>query len=745
MKKHVLLLILLLGLVLFTSCGNTLEATFYLSRAESAYNSGEYEEAIKYYDKVIALDQRLDKAYTGKADSFEALGKHEQSLELCEKAIQANSNMHKAYNVKGDALSSLGKYEESLECYKKAAQLDPNESLYQNNIAFSFNNLEKYDEALEHSEKAIELNANNDMAYVNKGYALESQGKIDEAIKCYEKSAQINPSNSIAYYNKGYLLDSMGNSEEAIKLFDKALEVDPDDLDALNAKGDSLNSLGEYEEAIKCFDLVLKKDSQNAYAYVSKSISLYGLGKYSDSMEACDKALNIDSNYVNAYTWKAKNYMQQDDFEKARELCDKSISIDNNSFAYDIKGLSYVYEGDYIEAMKYFDKAIELDPSFDDPYIHKIYSLYQQKNFQECIAFSDKAAAIFPDCEDIPWYAADCYSTQLESEKALEYYERVLKINPENLSVLTSIGWECYYLQDYEKASDYVEKAMKVSPDDENVLSLKASLDKQKLPEAERVVDFVKNNYLYYDKVKDFDKISDQFKAKGEVSVHDISQFIDKVRVKNDMFTFVIHGDDYDLLKYEESTSQVVSKELDSNIHYIKINSFTASVSWDFKKVIDEIKNPEDKVLVIDLKDNTGGLTSSSTDILDFLLPACTTSYIVYRDGYIYSYYSDDSQIKFKKILVLVNEYSASSSEILALGLKKYLNNVVIIGHPTVGKGVGQIVYEDKAKKYVIYLVSFYWNVMEKNIMGEKIHPDIYVKGASDASYMKEIYRQASK
>jgi len=50
------------------------------------------------------------------------------------------------------------------------------------------------------------------------------------------------------------------------------------------------------------------------------------------------------------------------------------------------------------------------------------------------------------------------------------------------------------------------------------------------------------------------------------------------------MFTFVIHGDDYDLLKYEESISQVTSQQLEPNIHYIKIKSFTASVQLGIQR-----------------------------------------------------------------------------------------------------------------------------------------------------------------
>lgn len=745
MKKHLLLFVLVFGIGFLTSCGNSIQSTLFFSTAESEFDSGQYEDAINYYDKVIELNPTSAKAYLGKALSLDALRKYDTALEFFDKAIEIDSEIAEAYNSKGITLSNLERFEESFENIKKATELEPSNSKYHSDMAFALNNLGKFEEAIQHAEKAIQLNPRNDSAHSNKGFALDGLGKTDDAIKCYDKAIEVNPSYTIAYYNKAHILFNIGKPDEAIELFDKVLEIDPDDLDAINSKGDCLNNIGDFENAITLFDMAIKKDSKSPYAYLSKAISLYYLGRYDESIKACDKAMQSDWSYLNAYTWKAQNLLEKGEIDQARELCDEAISIADNAFAHDVKGQSYFYEYNYLEAIKNFDKAIEIDPFYEDSYLNKIYSLHQLKNYKKCIEFATTALDIFPNCEDIPWYIADCYTILLESDKAIEYYKKAHEINPENTGIITSIAWEYYSLQDYETAAEYAEKAAKISAEDEGVKYLKAELDKQKLPEAERIVDFVKSNYLYYDKVNNFDALANEFKAKGEVSVNDICGFVDSIRQKNDMFTFVIHGDDYDLLKYEESISQIVSKELESNMHYVKINSFTASVSWEFKEVIDSIENPEDKVLVIDLRDNTGGLTTSSTDILDYLLPACTTSYIVYRDGYMYSYYSNDAQIKFKKILVLVNEYSASSSEILALGLKKYLNNVVIIGHPTVGKGVGQLVYEDKAKKYVVFLVSFYWNVMEENIMGKNIIPDVYVNGSSDSAYINEIKRQASK
>lgn len=732
-------------MLFMTSCRDSIQSTVDLGKAQSMLANQRYEEAIEYYDQVIESKKFLPKAYSGKAEALVALESIDEAIKCCDVAISLDPNHHWAYNIKGNAYYAADKYEESLEFYKKAASLDPDESLYQNNIACSLNSLNRFDEAIEYCDKALQLNPKNDSAYSNKAFAKDGLGKKEEALSLYDKALQIHPRSLVDLVSKGYLLNDLGKFESALEAFDKALRISPNYLDALYGKATSLNLLEKYEEALKCYDSALEKFPDNVDIVVYKASTLYEQEEYEKSIELCDKALTLDPNHVDALLWKAKNYINLEDTQKAIDLCDAvSKKEKDNSTCQYIKGLAYFNDYKYNDAIKQFEKAIEMDTLYEDPYINKIYTLYIQKNYEKCIEFSQKAFEVFPNNSDFPWYAANSYSMLLDTDNAIKQYETVLKMEPEAVDIMNSIAWEYYYAQEYDQASTYMKKSLKISPKDESALEIKKLLEEQKLPESHRIADFVKENYLYLDDIKEFDKTYSEFKTRKKVTTVDINNFIESIRKKDDMFTFVISGEDYDLLKSEEMESQVFASELSSDINYIKIDSFTQSVSWEFRKTIDSIKNPENKVLVIDLRDNTGGLTSASNDILDFLLPECTTSYIVYRDGYIYSYESDKNQLKFKKILVLVNENSASSSEVLALGLKKYLPEVVIMGQPTVGKGVGQITYEDKSKKYMIFLVSFYWNVKEKNIMGERINPDIYVKGNEEA-FKKKILEQARK
>jgi len=432
--------------------------------------------------------------------------------------------------------------------------------------------------------------------------------------------------------------------------------------------------------------------------------------------------------------------MGQKNYDKALEASNEAVSKLYSPGAYYKKAQVYLEMNRPSEALVAIDSAIAAEPKKVDYYIEKISMLYDLRDYERCIQFGRLTLKLFPKEADINWYIADSYSAQLVHDKAASYYEAELQVNPNNDQVAAYAGWEYFYMQDYKMAQKYADIASNLYRESYEANSLQEELKKTKLPEAERVVDFVKTNYLYFNEVKDFEGKSQGFAKDKVLTPEEIAAYIESIRVKHDIFTYVVKGAEYELMLQEDLSSQVSGSKLNEETYYIRVGAFTPGTGYAFGKELRKIKDSSRKNLVIDLRGNYGGLIGSSNDILDYLLPDCTTSYTIDRNGYIESYYSDDKQQKFNKILVLVDEDSASSSELLALGLKKYLNNVVIVGKPTFGKGVGQNVYEDKNKKYMIFLVSFYWNVLEQNIAGTRIYPDIKLKTNTQAEYEKAVY-----
>jgi len=93
-----------------------------------------------------------------------------------------------------------------------------------------------------------------------------------------------------------------------------------------------------------------------------------------------------------------------------------------------MKGQIYLHEYNYPEAIKLFDKAIEVDPSYEDSYINKIYCLYLQKNYKECIEFAQRCKPFSQIPQTFLVYR-DCYSIMMEPEKAIEYLKKAHELN----------------------------------------------------------------------------------------------------------------------------------------------------------------------------------------------------------------------------------------------------------------------------------------------------------------------------
>jgi len=743
MKKIFKVTFALMLLTTLTACTSSIRSNYSKNEGDAYFEKGDYKKAIIYYDKAIKLNDRKASAYSGKARALEELEKYEEAIKACDKAIELNKNLAEAYDTKGSALAGQSKLDEALYSYQKSVKLESDNATYLNNMSYILNLLQRYDEAVDYADRSLKIDPRFSTAYLNKGFALSCIDKTDDAIKCYDKALKYEPESVDAYLNKGILYQDMYKDKEAIECYDKVIKLDPKNHEAIVYKGEIFSDQGKDEEAIKLFDKAIDILPKESKYYVYKGRSLYYMQKYKESIECLDKALSIDKTKNDAKLWKAKNYLMQDEDKKAEALCKEVLKSNQKSaFAYDVLGKVLTYRQKYNEANSMYDKALKISPDFQDASVDKISNLLYRKNYQECLNFAKDALSKFPLNIDIIWYIADCYSYQNMHEEAIKYYKKVTEINSEFDRVYALIAYEYYVLQDFKNSEVYNKKAIDIDKDNKTAQYLKKELDKRKLPEAKQIADFVKDNYLYIDKVKNFDKKTKNFISTKNVSMKDIDLYIKSVREKNDKFTFVISGKDYDYMMKSEKANKLETKELDNNIFYVRISSFTENTSNDFRKKIISIKKHETKNLVIDLRDNGGGLADQSNEILDFLLPACTTSYLIYRDGYIDSYYSDANMVKFKKIFVLTNEYSASSSEILTLGLKKFLPNVTIVGRPTFGKGVGQSVYENKKKKYMIFLVSFYWNIKEKNILDEKIAPDVRIKGNNLNNYLKAVAKK---
>ncbi|HHW57246.1 MAG TPA: S41 family peptidase [Clostridia bacterium] len=173
----------------------------------------------------------------------------------------------------------------------------------------------------------------------------------------------------------------------------------------------------------------------------------------------------------------------------------------------------------------------------------------------------------------------------------------------------------------------------------------------------------------------------------------------------------------------------VYDEMLPDKIGYIKITMFDQSTYKDFKAALDRLKSQGIKGLIIDLRDNPGGLLEECVNIGNLLLPK---GVIVTTKGRAdnQEYYSKGPGLGLP-LAVLVNKGSASASEILA-GAIKDRKVGVLVGTTTFGKGLVQSIADFGDGTGLKYTIARYYTPDGTNIQGKGIDPNYVVELPKD-------------
>lgn len=170
----------------------------------------------------------------------------------------------------------------------------------------------------------------------------------------------------------------------------------------------------------------------------------------------------------------------------------------------------------------------------------------------------------------------------------------------------------------------------------------------------------------------------------------------------------------------------VKSNIIDDDIGYIKISSFDDLTYNDFKEQLDKLGKQNIQGLIIDLRNNPGGLLDRTVQIADELLGEGDIVYTQTKDGKRQYERSDKKMVDYP-LAILINGGSASASEILSGAIKDH-NRGVLIGTKTFGKGVVQTIHGLKDGSGIKLTTSEYFTPNGINIHGVGIEPDILVE-----------------
>ncbi len=186
---------------------------------------------------------------------------------------------------------------------------------------------------------------------------------------------------------------------------------------------------------------------------------------------------------------------------------------------------------------------------------------------------------------------------------------------------------------------------------------------------------------------------------------------------------------DFTIVREIIKIKSVKSKLLEDGIGYIKVIQFQEQTASDLSKALKNLTQQNMNSLIMDLRNNPGGLLNSAVDVTSFFLPSDKlVVYIEDRDGKKIEYYSNEGESdKELPMIALVNEGSASASEIVAGALKDW-HRAVVIGTQTFGKGSVQSVVPLSDGSAIRLTTAMYYTPQGISIQTTGIVPDIVVK-----------------
>jgi tetratricopeptide (TPR) repeat protein len=363
-----------------------------------------------------------DAGWVKEGDAHLKTNEYEEAIRCYEKAIAINKDNAVAWGHKGDAYYILNELDMAVDCYKVVSTLEPDNIIVVKNVVRILFRQGRFDNALLASRAAISLDGNDDEAWFLMANILRRLGRKDEAIMTlkgkvdyivalgcllidegrtvsaralaeeaigmdithpdvwtlkgdadfadkayvraiasYDRALEINARDAIAWTRKGATFMGLERYDEAVQAFNEALKVIPGDVEVLTLRGDALFKLGIFSSAIKCYDQVLAKYPDDMTVLIRKADAQLSLSMFEDAARTFAKIVERDPAHAKGWLGLGEAQMRLGHFDRALDATDKALGLDPSSFiAWYQKAIIHYIIGEYDDAHTFAMKAATL-------------------------------------------------------------------------------------------------------------------------------------------------------------------------------------------------------------------------------------------------------------------------------------------------------------------------------------------------------------------------------------------------
>ncbi len=439
-------------------------------------------QAIEAYQQAIDFDPGYVWPYHHLGVIYQEQQAYEEALHSFQQAVIRHTDASEracAWNQVGDIYRALGRLREAIGAYHQAIELDTTFAAPWNSVGDVCRLLERPDEAIDAYRRAVELDPTlagpyHNLALIYVERASGDRTAYEAAITLYRQAIERHTGDrdrARAWNDLGSAYQALHRLEDAIKAFRRAIELDAHFTTPWHKLGDVYRELRYPEDAIEAYRQAIALEPGDAVSWNSLGDVFRGLERFDEAIAAYQQALNCDPGYAWPYHGLGLIYQQQDRYELATPAFHQAARLHHRG---EDRAVAWKQLGDIYRSLERFEEAIEayqqastLDPAFAWPY-HSLGLIYeQQRDFEPAVAMYRQAIPRHKNDRDrvLSWQRLGDVSHALNRyAEAIEAYQRVIELNPQDATSWNSLGTAQAALEHYEAAIKAFERAIELDP-----------------------------------------------------------------------------------------------------------------------------------------------------------------------------------------------------------------------------------------------------------------------------------------
>ncbi|MFE6486471.1 tetratricopeptide repeat protein [Streptomyces sp. NPDC057757] len=256
-------------------------------------HGGAHRQAVAEFDRAIALDPGLARAYRSRAMSRAELGDYPAGIGDLDRAIDLTPDDARSFSLRGEYHRILG----------------------------------DHDAAIRDLDKGIRLDSTRDFAWASRGASRLSRGELDEALVDLGRALELEPGYAWALARRARVWRARGEYERQLADLERAAALQPGWAWPVCERGDAFRAAGRHAEALADYDRAIELDDEYASAYASRGVCRAELGRLDDGLADLDRAVALRPGYAWALRKRAEIHLQRRDYERALADTDRAETL----------------------------------------------------------------------------------------------------------------------------------------------------------------------------------------------------------------------------------------------------------------------------------------------------------------------------------------------------------------------------------------------------------------------------------